>query len=54
MGNNLRMSDSAPLYALLIVLAVVAGVVIAVVAAVHWTVVERAIGRCVPDAYRKE
>jgi hypothetical protein len=30
------MSDSAPLYALLIVLAVIAGVVIAAVAAVRW------------------
>jgi hypothetical protein len=36
MGSNFRMSDSAPLYALLIVLAVIAGVVIAAVAAVHW------------------
>jgi hypothetical protein len=30
------MSDSAPTYALLIVLAVIAGVVLAVAAAVHW------------------
>ena len=36
MGSNFRMSDSAPLYALLIVLAAIVGVVLTVVAAVHW------------------
>jgi hypothetical protein len=36
MSDRFRMSDSAPFYALLIVLAAVAGIIIAVAAAVHW------------------